>query len=69
MSLLSIRIGSSILLILYILVLQLFHLLFWLFTTNWNDLLSFLHVYPGAEQEEKSKGGQIKRNILKRVKL
>jgi len=26
-------------------------------------------VYPGAEQEEKSKGGQIKRNILKRVKL
>jgi len=26
-------------------------------------------VQTGAEQEEKSKGSQIKRNILKRVKL
>jgi hypothetical protein len=43
MSFLSIRIGSLIFLILYILVLQLFHLLFWLFTTNLDNLLGILH--------------------------
>jgi len=42
---LSIKIGLPILVILYILVLQLFHLLFWSFTTNLDNLLGFLHVY------------------------
>jgi len=43
---LSIKIGLSILSILYMLVLQLFHLLFWSLTTNLGNLIIFLYVYP-----------------------
>jgi hypothetical protein len=43
---LSIRIGLLILPILYILVPSTFYFLFWSFTTNLDNLLGFIHLYP-----------------------